>query len=284
MCLKNKMNPKTNLRQIVKIIVLPMSVVGLNPLIKTTFYNTHILIFICNLPTVFGLYSTFMLSMYSINDFDTFVNPIGYFACLLITFISVFFLFLHKNENRYLLNEINRNIFEYPHEANDPIIYTGWLSEENWKKLRIVIILTELIPYCLAGISPFTGYIITGKIQSFLYPGYIPWKINNVYEYIGTYFSQCLTATSVFMTYHIIDIYIIFVCVEFLRQYKKLKTALITLNIRSINTILQLKTMNKNNGTESCFTDKAKLYKTMYDEKYKQNLILCLKHHQKLYR
>lgn len=275
---------------IIKIIIFPMSVIGLNPLEESDFWQNTIRVYVCELILGYGMYSTLLFSYYSVGDFYSFVVPVAYFVCLLLVFINVWWLHSHRAEIRDLLMQIKRNIFEYPDESYFYNIYSGWLSEKSYRKLRNLILLLEIFGFIFAGSSPLIGYFFVGQMRTFIYPGWISWTVDTPLKYIGTYCLQATVASTVFWVYYMTQIYISFILVEFLRQFKKLDLALISLHERTVESVRMhfaslSDDLESNNVTDIApHVKSSAMYKDMYDCTFRINLITCIKHHQHLLR
>lgn len=267
-----------------------MNVIGLNPLAKSNFCQNTIRVFICELILGYGMYSTLLFSYYSFGDFYSFVVPVAYFVCLLLVFTNVWWLHSRRAEIRYLLIQISGNIFEYPDESYFCNIYSGWLSEKNYRKLHNLILLLEIFGFIFAGTSPLIGYFFVGQIRTFIYPGWISWKVDTPLKYIGTYCLQATVASTVFWVYYMTQIYISFVLVEFLRQFEKMDAALVSLHERTAESVRMRLASQWDNLEGHNFTNIAPHvkssanYKATYDRIFRINLISCIKHHQHLLR
>lgn len=295
LCSYNKMPSETHFygrsaEAMIKIIIFPMSVIGLNPLEKSDFWQNTIRVYICELILGYGMYSTLLFSYYSFGDFYSFVVPVAYFVCLLLVFINVWWLHNRRAEIHYLLMQIKKNIFEYPDESYFYNMYNGWLCEKNYQKLRNLILLLEISGFIFAGSSPLIGYFVTGQMRTFIYPGWISWTVDTPLKYIGTYCLQATVASTVFWVYYMTQVYISFILVEFLRQFKKLNEAIISLHARTVESVeMHLASQSNKLECDNCadiapHVETSAMYKDMYDRIFHTNLITCVEHHQHLLR
>lgn len=277
-------------RRLVKIILWPMSFIGVNSMQSDSLQN-YIRIASCCLVHVYGMYGTFSFSYHSNDDFYNCVIPIAYGTCLIMVFFAVLFLQKYKCKVRQLLCSINDHVFTYPDEERLKMEYSGWLSEDAYGKMQFWILFYEIFGFMLATVSPFVGYFFIGELRTFIYPAYTPWKVDSAFVYILTYFFQSCVASSVFWVYYVLQIYFMFVLTEFLRQFRKLNRAVRTLNERTCCDVFTPVT-----GGNVADERRAQLKRvhfirqemnrsleTRYNQVYREKLIVCIKHHQKLF-
>jgi len=265
---------KVIMRKFIRIIVQPMNLIGLNLLTPDTFFNCYIRIFVFCAAQSYGIFGTILSSYHSRGDFYNMIVPMAITSSCIVMMTTILSMHICKPAMRDVLCSINDHVFVYPDEENFKLNYSGILLEKNCIKLCGAVILFEVLGYAFSFLSPFIGYFLVGELHTYIYPQWIPWNVGSTFTYVFTYILQVPTATYNFMGYYMILLYYIFILVEFDRQYKKLQYAIESLDERSRKGVLgdddeeMIRVLGSRNEE--------------YDNAYKYNLIICVRHHQKL--
>lgn len=240
------------------------------------------------------LYGIFTMSMFSVinrDDFYNLVTPAAYVAALTILLCGVLGLYHNKNKIRTMLELMDGYIFTYSDEHLIKVEY-GWvLDEKNIVTIFVIVLTYELVGYISACFSPFISLALYGKIKTYIYPAYTPWTIDGFTSSAATYFSQLYVATFSIWGYYVNTMYMLFILIEFLRQYKRLATALATIRYRTgkhiMDTVsagdIQVEQETKEDLLEYVNFKNSNVkqqYKDMFNEIYQQKLKQCIQHHQ----
>ncbi len=215
----------------------------------------------------------FSLSMYGIinrRSIEESIKTVTYMnSTILMLLVNIKFLQLRK-QIRIQLQKIDDNIFKYSNEREIEMTYEWFLDERHIGAIYRWILAYQVFGFALAGMAPFIGFLVGKNVSFLVYPGWTPWSTNGPFKFILTYVYQSLTASSVFWMLYLSQTFVVFVVIEFLRQNKRLRAALSTLEDRTMKQILRLSKCNpeyRNYQFNRIFANKLKE---------------CVRHHQEL--
>lgn len=197
-----------------------------------------------------------------------------------IILVASICIFSHnKNKILKLMQIMDENVYSYPNENN-----ISSQDEENCTNIIFFVLGYEFFGFSLSLLSPLMAFLITGIYEASIYPGWYPLyekpvliAITNVLQ-----FSGCI---STFWLYYIIQIFITFVTMEFLRQYRRLRMILRNIPKKTRDTVLR---SIKQNFWYSLSDDRSIdfecNFRQKYNDVYQDNILHCIKHHQELWK
>lgn len=194
----------------------------------------------------------------------------------------------NKYKIRKFLKKMDKNIFTYSDEVDICVMYDEFMEDDYSWKLTTLVFCYVCFGFSLSGVSPFIGLYLTGRFKAVIYPAWYPWKEDNLVAYTVSYFVQMYTSTCVFWSYFLFQMYAIHVLIEFLRQYRRLCTALKTIGDRTERCFLKRILVDGGNisgnvdlinYTHSGFSDSQR---KIFNDIYREKLIDCVLHHQQL--
>lgn len=234
-----------------------------------------------------------ILIMQNKNDFVEFILPIGYASTIFMNGINHLIIAYNVPSINLLLRNIERNIYTYSdrHFTFDNSTSSGADNEthssNNVACTKLSVFLTILIynNAFLGMISPFFGYLLTGKLSANIYPSWFPWNMDDsVLGYTVSYLLESYVALHVCSLYASTAVYMALTYLEYERQYRRLSNAVTSIPSRSLAFVRRSSSSNRrcfpsnrlaNERTE---TDDAKLY----HKRFEYNLIECIDHHRAL--
>lgn len=229
-----------------------------------------------------------VISIQNRDNFYDFVFPLGY-STVIAYFLSGLAAFMCRLEQvKILLKHVDQNIYTYPDESDINPRYDWITGERNMVILFWCIFWYNSCASVADASLPFIQLMMQGRVEVLIYPGWIPWSIEGVLPFIGTYlmhFCILLACTSIC---NLTCIYTLFVTFEFQRQCKRLNAALGSIEQRTLKhtlhklNILDPKIIDGNgNGDEEDKRLRSK-YRHYYQTKFKENMVSCIQHHQML--
>lgn len=242
----------------------------------------------------YGYLGTTMFSIKNAGEFYNFVIPTAYIGALTVLMTGVLCLFHNKRKIFRMLKRLDDNVFIYPDENNIRPKYT-WLFDEKNIIIKFTLVMCyEITGYIFVCGSPFMGYFVSGRMKPEIYPGWTPWTVNGTVTFWSTYVSQVCVVTTSLWGYYITLTYVLFIIIEFLKQYKRLVVALCTINQRAEQALLLKLNFSgdlkrpaaKYHGSfhpiNFNHSDIKTEYVTLYNNLVRENIVMCLKHYQML--
>ncbi|XP_065199917.1 uncharacterized protein LOC135831402 [Planococcus citri] len=241
----------------------------------------------------YGFLGTTMFSIKNGGEFYNFVIPTAYIGALTVLMTGVLCLFHNKKRIYRMLKHLDDNVFTYSDEVNIQPKYTWLFDEKNIITKFILVMCYEITGYIFVCGSPFMGYFVTGHMKPEIYPGWTPWTVNGTVTFWMTYVSQVCVVTTSLWGYYITLTYVLFIIIEFIKQYKRLVVAVSTINLRAERSLLE-KLNFSNAFNESALgditfqranfhhSDIKKEHIVLYNRLVRENIIMCVKHHQML--
>lgn len=199
--------------------------------------------------------------------------------------LTVIVFLRNRNKILNLLQMIDADVYEYPDKKETALDFHEILDERNSFKVLTMILGYVCFGFSLIVVSPMVGFLITGVYQTRMHPAAYPWTEEGTVSFVVVSISQLTGCISVFWIFYVIQVLVTLLTIEFLKQYEKLGTALLTLKRRTEETVLN--SMMRNSSGD--FTDREygryeESFRSQCDNVYGQNLRHCIKHHQQLWR
>ncbi|CAG7815723.1 unnamed protein product [Allacma fusca] len=161
-----------------------------------------------------------------------------------------------------MLFEMDRNCYTYPDEHLLRFGYPWYLQEAS------IIHMMKILKCCLytanvmITLPVFVELMYYGRITTFLYPCWTPWKLDSLRSQILTFGFQVLQGCySVYLT-RVVSTFSLFTVVEFMRQYHRLMAAVSSLEHRTLQKDVKA---------------------VRVDRGLRENIIHCIRHHQILH-
>lgn len=230
---------------------------GISALLMTIGFIQYLVSALTNIDTLYG-----------------FTLPFSH-ALLTTNIISCLVSFLLQDTNVHLLLEnIDQHIYIYSDESNIKLEYS-WMEEENNMLSLFFGICSHniLISACMS-VSPFVQFLLMRRVEVLIYPGWIPWKIDEIAPFVCAYiinFSVIVVCTT---WYSLCGIFPLYVTFEFRRQGKRLCAALLNLDkveVQKRETRFTYRLLRPNRRP-----------KLTYNKVLKKKICECIKHHQML--
>lgn len=176
------------------------------------------------------------------------------------------YLILHfKSEHiRQLLVAMDGDIFMYADESEIKPNYS-WTSYDRYMRI-ISSVIIGYIYACMAflGFSSVMMVLFGGMGTAFMYPAWTPWN-----SILLDFFCQMTTLLAYGCSYSLTYVYMLTISFEFERQSERLCSALASTESRARAKL--------HSGLGATSRD-------LYSEFMEENLVQCIKHHQKLIR
>lgn len=262
----------------------PMTFMGLNPLKPDTFWQCYVRLFLCCGSLVYSACGILSFAYHSEVNFYNISIPMSYAAVILVHFFDLLYLQKNKHVVRDLLLNINENVFKYCDE--DDFEYEPKLEciqEERFFELHKLLVIYYIGLFAFYGMSPILGYLITDEWHTLFYPQYIPWKQDSAITVLLAYVQQIPLSVYALVVLFMFTNYYVFILVEFDRQFVRLQYALESLNERASRPLLPAvvaKHTAKNLPLIS--TDKSDNFNRLFT--FRRNLVLCVRHHQEIFK
>lgn len=243
----------------------------------------------------YGYLGTIMFSVTNFGEFYNFVIPAAYIGALTVLMSGVLSLYFNKKKIYHLLKFMDDNVFIYPDEKSIYPKYSWLFSERNIVTKFILVMGYEITGYIFVCGSPFMGYFVNGHMKPYIYPAWTPWKVNGTTSFWVTYASQVVVVTTSLWGYYLTLTYILFILIEFIKQYKRLAEAVSTISQRAESSLVNefgYAELNKypkrvdqhifQYNVNSNNSDIKREYVVMYNKRVRENIIMCVQHHQRL--
>lgn len=213
------------------------------------------------------------------------IFPLCYLFLMVLTFIDLIAFAYRTKDIHLLLKYMDQNMYTYSDEERIKPLYHWLEGDENL--LRVIIYVWwfgVFICACIV-ISPLVQLLFIGKVVIFMYPGWIPWKIDTPIPFVCAFIIQ----TNIFIVGCIIisltTTFPLCVMIEFQRQSKRLCVALRTITDRAKeSTLNEIKISSFIGGYSYHLHISGERYKTNYNRRLKINIISCIRHYQMLFK
>lgn len=203
------------------------------------------------------------------------ILPMTYFMCSIFGLFKRWSIIHFKTDFKILLDSFN-NYYQYRDE-ND--FQTIRYSRTELQKIHTYVTFLLMNLFFFAYASPFLS-IILGKPLDFtrvIYPFFIFWKIENLFDYMLNYFIQAVLILPVLIQIYSYTILIVFVTLNFRYEFEKICEAIKTLETRVLNNIIQYGGTLKNEGNRKNFAGYG--FSQDYEKYFYLNLRDCIEHH-----
>lgn len=248
-------------------------------------------IFVCILCS--GTFSTAMYAALNATRSDEAIKVAAYFGGLSLLNSCIPYLWSRRQNMQTFITSVKNNVYTYTDECEIPVQYHWILQKKYSLKILLSVIVFIGFGFVVAGMSPVYGFYMTGRISP-VYPAWYPWKQTTAHGFAMTIFTQLVTCFVVCSCYFSIEFILVFSVVEFLRQHKKLSSAIATIRSRTDKCVAQqillengttpledlLKEMHFVNYKTSSFQISVRM---KYNKAFGEKAIECVKHYQKLY-
>lgn len=260
-------------RDCVKIIDWILKSVGIDVHLSSISFTNRVF-------TIFPiLCSISSISLYIFNNRkhpDKAVITAAYMGCSCILLSSLIILLKNKTKISQMLQTIDAHVYKYPDEENISVKSNGILSEENLMKSLALIFAYECFGFSLSIISPIIGFLITGKYETSMFPSSYPWKEEGIISTTVIFILQLLGVFSAFWIYYILQVVFTLLTMEFVRQHRRLRLALLSLKKRSEKKFVE--------ESAKCFGLKKHSRNIGFDNVYEENIKHCIEHHRQLWK
>ncbi|XP_065224349.1 uncharacterized protein LOC135848377 [Planococcus citri] len=207
--------------------------------------------------------STTAFCLINTNDFYAFANPAPYIAAATNVLNSAYLLLHYKNIISEILFEMDQNCYTYPDEHLLQIEYPWYLQESNIKLIMGVMKYAIFNVVLMVSLPVFGELVYYGRIKTFIYPFWAPWKVDSLRSELMTFVLQFTQACSAVWLNYVVSIFLFFIVIEFMRQYQRLISAVSSLEHRTLQQVVK----------EECF-----------DRALRENIMHCVRHHQILHK
>lgn len=192
----------------------------------------------------------------SVDFYETVIN-ICYFTAGCTTLSGYASFVITLNDIKQLMRIIDDNIFTYPDEHSIMPKYAWTSKEENMVLVIVALLVYQGTCTFIMSIAPILQLLFTGEMEVSVFPMWEPWT-----SVMLSFVSQFIFVNIAFWFYYLSWIFPIFVCFEFERQCARLCCAL--------------------NSVQDRAKEADILKQKDYDEAYRENLVQCIRHHQRL--
>lgn len=232
---------------------------------------------------------TILMNIYiNRNKLDDVILNATFIGACVVLIISSFALYYKKDVLKQLIQQlIETSCADLGSEDSQQ--YTLWaLQEKNYIKFCFLIFVTLTFLFSLAALNPLCEFMVTGELSTYMYPAWYPWSDESVIGLTLILIFQLWTLVVTFWIYFSQLLILIFLLIEFLRQYERLRNALVTAEGRAINQMFELFShiplpLRGNAAYINYRTFRFQMcYKDAYNKFYKEEITKCIKHHQQL--
>lgn len=216
------------------------------------------------------LYAIFVVSLYMVYNRDNMLDILTgtYYIIFAIATLLANLCFYHKSrEISHLLQTVDTNIFTYVQEPNIEPNYSWILREENVLFFPILLLVYFVANSTVLGGICILRLTIGGEQVVSLFPAATPWDSLTV-NFCSQAFIVYLVAWSNYLRW----VFLFVMSLEFERQCKRLCTALETAKQRSSE--------KRRDIPRSQFGGQGDRKRDF--QLFEQNLMQCVRHHQKL--
>ena len=233
------------------------------------------------LPTVSAIIHMSLYMFINRNNIKEIVVFAAFMGASVVLVASIGTFVQNKNNILELMQMIDKNVYLYPEETHNHLFK---LDEENLSNTLILILTYEFFGFSLSLLSPLFAFLITGVYQVSVYPGWYPLFEKPILITITTIL-QLSGGIATFWLYYVIQIFITFVSIEFLRQYRHLRITLANIPSRTKDAVLRKMKQN----SWYLFSNKLNIkfennFEQKYNDMYQDNVLHCIKHHQQLWK
>lgn len=233
-----------------------------------------------------GLTQMLLFAVFHTDEFYKMANPAAYASETFIGLANMLYFYRHQTRIAQLLRALDTP-FSYlssspsANDHDDHFLRSNckWsLDRKGANRVNLLVLLYECAGFATAGLAPILGMLIT-KQPTLIYPGWYPWNISGEYTIYVTYLTQAVVTSSVFYSYYLIQAFMVFVTMEILVEFKRLRRALKTLHRRSLRAACEQL------GIVECGTwhrEKWTIRTEAYQKIYMENFLRCCEHHQTL--
>lgn len=250
-------------RKIIQFVATLLTDTGINILKENDLWSTWRFVIIFGLFLTAGL-STCMVSITNTNNFYFFANPSPYIAAATAILGGAYFLYHYSDMIGEILHNMDANFYTYPDEHLIQIKYPWYLQENNinvMMKITKYAIFNVLFMVCLPILGELAYY---GRIKTFIYPCWTPWKMDSLRIELITFFLELLQCCCGIWLNYTVSIFLLIIVIEFTRQYRRLIAAVCSLESR---TMVEKEGMNKR-----------------FEIALRENIVHCIRHHQLLHK
>lgn len=241
---------------------------------RSVFENKPLLVYIVlsTLILVTAIAGTWSVPIMSDSDPIESVVAIGYGAAAVMGVINYHLLLWYKNKVANLMANVERGLYRYESESSTEITYAGLCREENMKRLTVFLVALFYGNAILATATSFYCRLIRNDLNALNYPSWFPWSTIDFCGYLLSEFVQLICSCYVCALTLGNIVYIALICLEYSRQYNRLRIAITDIPMRAaIATEFACSKMT--DRTRKC---------EIYQKKFAENLIECIDHHRAL--
>lgn len=204
-----------------------------------------------------------MVTITHTDNFYDFITPIPYIAGITIQQTGIYFIFHHRQIISEMIHEMDQYFYTYPDEDSFGIEYVWYLQEENITTLMTITKLISFSVFFIMSAPIFAELLYFGRIKTILFPMWTPWKMDNLMAELSVFLIEAVEGFFGLWIHFVTMVFLVAVAIEFQRQYRRLTSAVKSLEIRS----------SAQSSEQKCF-----------DRALRENIINCIRHHQILHK
>lgn len=229
-------------------------------------------------PTFNGTMHIFLYAVVNRENMNDAAPAIGFLGAAVVMLSSIWILSQNRCKIFKILHLMDQNVYNYPDEESIRVEISELYREENLFKTFQLVFLYEWLGFSLSAVSPLIMFFVTGVFQVCIIPVWYPQYGDGIIGLGFTLFLQLMTCLGSFWIYNVSQILITSLTVEFIRQTKRLKVAIGSIRCRTQD-MVRKRYSKEDSSNLNKLRDMAKFY----DDLYGENILHCVRHHQRLW-